>query len=378
MIPPQYNFSMKQNKTLRILGTRGVPAQHGGFETFAEHLALYLVEKGWDVTVYCQDEGNSSLTYKDEWQGIKLIHFPTSNKGAMGTIFFDWKTTLHAARHQDCILTLGYNTAVFCLLYRLRGQKNIINMDGLEWKRNKWSTLAKLWLYCNERAGCLLANHLVADHPEIKKHLATRVHSDKISMIAYGADIINHADVALLAPYGLQPQQYVIIIARPEPENSILEIVTAFSKRQRNKKLVVLGDFNKANPKYRDKVFAVTSSEVIFPGAIYEQQVVNALRFYTCLYVHGHQVGGTNPSLVEALGAGIPVLAHDTHFNRWVAGDSNTYFSNTDECAQAFESLLDNVTLLQSMRQKNRQHHQTTFTWDKILGQYEQLLLKNQ
>ncbi len=365
---------MNQKKTLRILGTRGVPAQHGGFETFAEHLALYLVEKGWEVTVYCQDDGDS-LAYENEWQGIKLIHFPISNKGALGTILFDWKTTLHAARHQDRILTLGYNTGIFCLFYRLKGQKNIINMDGLEWKRNKWSTIAKLWLYLNERAGCILANHLIADHPEIKNHLSTRVHPDKISMIAYGADVISHADMDLLAPYGLQPQQYVIVIARPEPENSILEIVTAFSEQQRNKKLVVLGDFNKANPHYRDQVFTAASSEVVFLGAIYDQNVVNALRFYACLYVHGHQVGGTNPSLVEALGAGNPVLAHDNHFNRWVAGDSNAYFSNTRECTQAFGSLLDNVALLQSIRQKNQQHHQTTFTWEKILGQYEQLLL---
>ncbi|GJL74281.1 DUF1972 domain-containing protein [Nitrosomonas sp.] len=366
---------MESNKSLRILGTRGVPAQHGGFETFAEHLALYLAENGWNVTVYCQDEG-SGRAFESEWQGIKLIHFPIKNKGAPGTIIFDWKTTLHAARHQDRILTLGYNTAVFCLLYRLKGLKNIINMDGLEWKRGKWSIFARLWLYINERAGCLLGNYLVADHPEIKNHLATRVNAEKIVMIPYGADSIDSADEKLIVQYGLLPQQYAVVIARPEPENSVLEIVSAFSARQRNQKLVVLGDFSKADPRYRDQVYAAANEAVVFPGAIYDQQVVKALRFHACLYVHGHQVGGTNPSLVEALGAGAPVLAHDNRFNRWVAGDGNVYFADMRACAQAFDRLFDNPALLRSMREHNRERHRATFTWDRILAQYAKILLE--
>ncbi|MCB1985678.1 MAG: DUF1972 domain-containing protein [Nitrosomonas sp.] len=361
-------------KTLRILGTRGIPAQHGGFETFAEHLARYLTKNGWRVTVYCQEEGGGPV-YEDEWQGIRLIRFPTKNKGALGTVLFDWKTTLHAARHQGGVLTLGYNTAIFCIVYRLLGLKNIINMDGLEWQRGKWSLAAKLWLYINERAGCLVGNHLIADHPEIKKHLETRVRSEKITMIPYGAQSIDGADQTCLELYGLRPQKYAIIIARPEPENSILEIVAAFSKQKRGKMLVVLGDFNKANSRYRERVFAAASEEVLFPGAIYDRHVINALRFFACLYVHGHQVGGTNPSLVEALGAGMPILAHNNRYNRWVAGDGNYYFSNTGECAQCFDLLLEDTALLQSLRQKNRQRHLECFTWDGILTQYEQLLL---
>ena len=243
-------------------------------------------------------------------------------------------------------------------------------MDGLEWKRDKWSTPARLWLYINERAGCLLGNQLIADHPEIKNHLATRVNKDKITMIPYGSDRIEQADTSLIEPYGLSPDEYAIVIARPEPENSILEIVSAFSSKTRNKKLVVLGNFDMADPEYCNKVFAAASDEVIFPGAIYEQAVVKALRYFSCLYVHGHQVGGTNPSLVEALGAGNPVLAHNNKFNRWVAGDQNLYFDSITGCSTAFDLILEDKKLRENIASANYQRHFEMFTWENILGQY--------
>ena len=364
---------MHPKKTLRILGTRGIPARHGGFETFAEHLALYLTRHDWNVTVYCQEEGDGAL-YEDEWRGIKLIRIPIKNKGALGTIHFDWKTTLHAARQQGGILTLGYNTAIFCVIYRVLKLNNVINMDGVEWQREKWPFAAKIWLYLNERIGCLAGNHLIADHPEIQKHLATRVCADKITMIPYGAEHIDSANQTLLEPYGLHPREYAIVIARPEPENSILEIVTAFSANTRGKKLVVLGDFSKADPGYRKKVFAAAGKEVLFPGAIYERPVIRALRYYASLYIHGHRVGGTNPSLVEALGAGMPILAHDNRYNRWVAGDDNYYFTDASECAQILDILLEDTAQLARMQLKNRQRHWDCFTWGHVLAQYEQLL----
>lgn len=360
-------------RSLRILGTRGVPAQHGGFETFAEHLALYLVERDWKVTVYCQDDG-AGEPYEDEWRGIRLIHIPVATDGAKGTIVFDWKSTLHAARSNDLILTLGYNTALFCIAYRLKGIRNIINMDGIEWKRDKWTFLERAWLYANERAGCLLGNHLVADHPEIKNHLATRVRDDKITMIPYGSDPIEAADVTQLKAFGLEPGGYAIVIARPEPENSILEIVSAFSCKTRGKRLVVLGNYDKADPEYSRKVKQAASGEVLFPGAIYDRAVIQALRFYACLYVHGHTVGGTNPSLVEALGAGNAVLAHDNKFNRWVAGAGNCYFTDEQECRRQLDALLEDIARINKMRSASLAQHRERFTWRQILSEYENLL----
>ena len=361
-------------KNIRILGTRGVPAAHGGFETFAEYLAPYLVERGWRVTVYCQEEGGGSI-FEDEWQGVRRVRIPVSTPGAAGTIVFDWKSTLHASGEKGLVLTLGYNTAVFCVLYRLKGIKNVINMDGIEWRRQKWGMVAKTWFWLNDWAGCWLGNHLVADNPEIKRHLATRVATDKITTIPYGSDRVEDASAGLVAPCGLSSGGYAILIARAEPENSILEVVRAWSRKPRGCKLVVLGKYETGHA-YQRAVKVAASDEVIFPGAIYDKAVVQALRFHARFYVHGHQVGGTNPSLVEALGAGNAVLAHDNPYNRWVAGDGACYFQGEAGCAAQLEGILNNPALLQSMAAASRVRHAQAFTWEQVLAEYEVLLMK--
>lgn len=361
-------------KQIRILGTRGIPAAHGGFETFAEHLALYLVSHGWRVVVYCQEDGTGPV-FEDTWQGVERIHIPVAQQGPKGTIVFDWKATLHAAQYADLCLTLGYNTAIFCSLLRLKGVPNLINMDGIEWQRQKWGVVAKTWFWLNDRAGCWLGNHLVADHPEIKTHLSTRVAAAKITMIPYGADLIESADAALLAPYDLEPCSYAILIARAEPENSILEVVLAWSRTRRGIKLVVLGKYDPSHA-YQQVVKEAASDEVIFPGAIYDRNIVNALRYHTLFYIHGHQVGGTNPSLVEALGAGNAVLAHDNRFNRWVAGPGAAYFHNEAECADQLDALLGDPAELGRMSEASLERHGAMFTWEKVLAEYEELLVR--
>ena len=361
-------------KKIMILGTRGVPAAHGGFETFAEHLALFLVRRGWEVTVYCQEDGPGAV-FEDTWEGIRRIRMPVNDSGAAGTIVFDWLSTLHASRGNGLVLTLGYNTAVFCVVYRLRGRPNVINMDGIEWRRQKWGALAKAWFWLNDWAGCWLGNHLVADHPEIERHLQTRVSADKITTVPYGADAVVAADAGLLAKYGVAPDRYAVLIARAEPENSILEVVQAWSQQHRGVHLVVLGKYE-AGHAYQQAVRAAASAEVLFVGAIYDKTVVQALRFFARFYVHGHQVGGTNPSLVESLGAGNAVLAHDNPYNRWVAADSALYFADRDDCAAKIGRLLDDAPLVQRLKVASRLRHQAQFTWNQVLEAYERLLGK--
>lgn len=358
--------------TLRILGTRGVPAAHGGFETFAEHLALHLVARGWRVIVYCQDDGGGP-TFDDLWRGIERVHIPVIQAGPMGTIIFDWRATIHAARHQDLCLTLGYNTAIFSAFLRLRGIPNVINMDGIEWSRAKWGIVAKLWFWLNDWAGCLLGNHLVADHPQIMSHLETRVSPRKITMIPYGADCVDAAPTSPLATVKLAPRTYLTVIARPEPENSLLEIVTGFSAKPRGIYLVVLGNYDD-KVAYHRAVKSAASSEVLFVGAIYDKEIVQALRFHSVAYVHGHQVGGTNPSLVEALGAGNAVIAHNNRFNRWVVGNYALYFDDSASFAQCVELLLLDSKGLASMQAESRRRFDEKFTWPNVLVQYENLL----
>ena len=359
-------------KKVRILGIRGIPAAHGGFETFTEYLALYLVKHGWDVTVYCQEDGDGEVC-EDIWHGIRRVRIPVATPGVAGTIVFDWRSTLHAIQETGVALTLGYNTAVFCALYRLKGLPNVISMDGIEWRRQKWGKLAKVWFWLNDWLGCWLGNHLIADHPEIKHHLETRVDGKKISTIAYGADAITTADTSVLQRYGLEAGKYAVLIARPEPENSILEVVKAWSQQHRGTPLVVLGKYEDGQA-YQDSVIAAASSEVLFLGAIYDKPVVEALRFFARFYIHGHQVGGTNPSLVESLGSGNAILAHDNRFNRGVSGEGGLYFSGEDECAEMIGLLLNDGVLVDRLQAASRLRHQDRFTWDKVLKAYETLL----
>lgn len=361
-------------KTLRILGTRGIPAAHGGFETFAEHLALYLRDRGWRVIVYSQDIGQAPVAH-DTWQGIERVRISVAGDNALYTMRFDWLSILHAAKHNDLCLTLGYNTALFNAVLRLKGVPNIFNMDGIEWIRAKWSKPAKTWFWINDWFGCWLGNHLIADNPAIKTHLMTRVPDDKITMIPYGAVPVKHAPEEPVRQYGLEPGRYLTVIARPEPENSLLEIVEAFSVKQRGYKLAVLGSYQADNP-YHAAVRRAASQEVEFLGAIYDAPTVQALRFHSAAYVHGHQVGGTNPSLVEALGAGNAVIAHENRFNLWVAGQGASYFDSVNKLSTCFDQLLSDDNTLRRMREASRQRFEQALTWPIVLSQYEELLTR--
>lgn len=366
---------MKSMKpVLRILGIRGIPANHGGFETFAEQLALYLRDKGWRVVVYCQEDGFGE-EFEDEWQGIERVRIPVAQPGALGTIVFDWKSIAHASQFKDLCLTLGYNTAAFCARLRLHGIPNVINMDGIEWSRAKWGKVAKTWFWMNDWAGCWLGDHLIADHPEIKRHLTSRAPADKIEMIAYGAPEVLDAPVEPLRSLGLEAGRYVTVIARPEPENSLLEIVKGFSCRPRGMKLAVLGKYEPDN-RYHNAVLAAAGEEVLFLGAIYDKAVLKSLRFHSAFYLHGHQVGGTNPSLVEAMGAGNAVVAHDNRFNRWVAGSGARFFKSADDLDNVLSALMTHPGDIEEMRRKSRKRFNTDFTWGRILEQYESLLTR--
>lgn len=351
-----------------------MPAQHGGFETFAEYLCKYLVERDWAVTVYCQESGGGPI-YESEWLGVRRIHIPVKREGPLGTIIFDLRSVIHSLRQKGIFLTLGYNTAIFNVLHRLFRKYNIINMDGIEWKRQKWGGLAKCWFWVNERLGCWVGNQLVADHPRIEDHLATRVSRKKITMIPYGGLEVTKAEASVLDKYNLTPNAYAIVIARAEPENSLLEIISGFSSKPRGLKLVVLGNYSDSNA-YHRTVKETASNDVLFLGAIYDVVEVSALRFYARCYVHGHQVGGTNPSLVEALGAGSAILAHDNPFNKWVAKEGALYFSCSESIGMVFDRIESDDAVVAELQVNSRENFALNFRWEYILQQYEALFLK--
>jgi glycosyltransferase involved in cell wall biosynthesis len=359
--------------TVRILGTHGVPANYGGFETAAEKVGLHLLARGWRVVIYCQVEGRGPITY-DEWQGIERVNVPVDLPGWRGTSLFDLKCVRHAGRYRDLNLVFGYNTGIFNIWQRLKRIPMVINMDGIEWSRSRWGFTRQAILYINERFSALFGNHLIADHPEIEKYLWTRAPKRKVTMIAYGADEVLDADDGPVRALGLEPGGYLTLICRPIPENSILELVEGFSRRPRGIKLALLGNYRPAEDEYHRAVVDAASDEVVFLGAIFDPDVVQPLRFHSAMYLHGHTVGGTNPSLVEALGAGNPVLAHDNAYNRWTAGPDQAYFTTADDVAARLDSALGAQGRLTEMSSAARRRYRAGLTWDQVGEQYRHLL----
>lgn len=362
-------------RTVRILGTHGVPAAYGGFETAAENIGKYLRDRGWRVVIYCQLPGDGPIEI-DQWHGIERVKIQEPKPGWRGTSAFDLTSIRHAMAVRtpdDVWLTFGYNTGVYDVLPSLRGVPNVINMDGMEWTRKRWGLAKQGILLANERLAGLVGDVLVADHPVIATYLSRHFGSRRVQTITYGAHELLDAPTDPLADLDLTPGDYAMVVCRPIPENSVLEIVTAWSERTRGMPLVVVGPYVEDDP-YHRQVMAAASQEVLFPGAIFDPDRIGALRFHAALYVHGHTVGGTNPSLVEAMAVGNAVVAHDNPYNTWVAGPGNAYFSGADDLADLLDEVLPDAARRRAMGESSRARFRAEFTWEKIGADYERAL----
>lgn len=362
--------------SLLILGTRGIPASHGGFETFAERLALFLVERGWNVGVYCQSEvwEVRKRFASRMWRGIELIDVEVTSTGPAGTLEFDAHCARHAAKRDGVCLVLGYNGAIVLPYLRLRGAKLITNMDGIEWRRAKWGRAVRAWFWMNEWIAAWSSQRLVADHPAIADHVATRRPRQAIVTIPYGGDPVYEAPTEPVTAMGLEPDRYLVSIARIEPDNSILDIVRTFSRRHRGVRLVVLGRLDEGNT-YHRAIRAAASEEVLFTGAIYDAATLRALRFHARAYLHGHTVGGTNPSLVEALWAGNAVIAHRNVYNTWTAGPEQFFFSDRTSLETALTAVLTDEIAVTRARAAARRQAAERFEWTDVLLAYERELV---
>jgi glycosyltransferase involved in cell wall biosynthesis len=362
--------------TVRIIGTHGVPAAYGGFETAAQHVGLYLRDRGWRVVVYCQANGEHEWR-SDTWEGLERVHVPEHRPDWRGTSSFDLKCVRHLIRERgelDVCLTFGYNTGALNIAQRVRRVPNVINMDGMEWTRRRWGVVKQAILLGGERFAGWVGDVLIADHPEIAKYLRRHFGKKRVVTITYGAHAVDDAPTAPLEALGLTAGNFATMICRPIPENSIEEIVAAWSQRPRGIPLVVLGDFLDDDP-YHRRVKAAAGDEIVFAGAIYDPAIVGSLRFHSRLYMHGHTVGGTNPSLVEAMAASNAVVAHDNKYNTWVAGEGARYFDDTASLAALLDRLVDDRDTLQQMQRRSRERFEAEFTWDHIGSQYEAALL---
>lgn len=357
---------------IALLGSRGIPNEYGGFEQFAEVLSQGLAAKGHEVTVYCSD----NHSYKGEKYGeVKLVHCydPEDKIGSAGQFVYDLKCMLHARKQKyDIIYLLGYTSS--SIWQRILRNKAIIvtNMDGLEWKRSKYSVKVQKFLKFAEKWAVKQSDYLVADSLGIKQYL-TEEYSVDSTFHPYGCHILKNADENYLSTYRLQPYSYDMLIARFEPENNIRMILEAYSKSDIKRKLVLIGNYQVTS--FGKEMFEKYGSNprLCFLGALYNQKELQNLRYFSNLYFHGHSVGGTNPSLLEAMGDSCLILYHDNVFNKSIVGNDGFAFSNANELTK----LIDKTELgdYGDMILANIKKIEEIYNWETIIDNYEKYFL---
>lgn len=361
---------------IALLGARGIPANYGGFETFAEQLAVRLVARGHAVTVYAEtDQASRADTF---YQGVRVRYRRRPAWGPASVLAYDCACLWDACRVYDLVYMLGYGAAWACWWPRLFGTPVWINVDGLEWARSKWGRGARAYLRLMEWAATWAATRLIADAEAIAQRIrAIYPRAAATSFIAYGADMVleHDADASALSAWGLEPHRYMLVVARPEPENHVLEIIQGYEAHGGDWPLVVVGDVSGATA-YQRLLKQHASGRVRFVGGIYDPQQLASLRVHAACYLHGHSVGGTNPSLLEALACGNWVIAHDNPFNREVARDAAAYFASPEQLARLLDQVVQEPESLRSQRSARARAVVAQFyTWDGIADEYEALML---
>lgn len=363
---------------LAILGTRGIPAAYGGFETFAEQLAIRLVQRGHQVTVYAEADRPG---LPDTWyQGVRVRHIHRPNWGPASVIGYDCRCLADARRGHQLLYMLGYGVAWACWWARkVWGQKVWLNIDGLEWSRSKWAFPARAYLRAMEWVSSWAPTRVLADAQAIADRYR-RLYPSGVpcSFIAYGALLVDAitADEQpdVLRRWGLQPWCYALVVARPEPENHLLEIIEGYSRSDCDWSLIIVGDVKPVNI-YQKRLLAHASQRVRFIGGVYDSHVLTTLRCHAACHFHGHSVGGTNPSLLEALACGNLIIAHDNSFNREVARDVALYFQSPAQLADHLNTVR---ALTPEARQAASDRARTIvaryYTWSDIADAYEVLL----
>jgi glycosyltransferase involved in cell wall biosynthesis len=315
---------------LAILGTRGVPAAYGGFETLAEELSARLVARGHGVTVYARAHGVGAIV--PSHRGARVVHLPTLRTKYLDTVVHAALSGVHAAAQgYDAVLVCNGANALLCRLPRLLGASTriVLNVDGLERNRRKWSALGKLVYALSERLSCVMPDSVVTDARSIETYYK-ETYGKNSFYIPYGSDLSQPSGREALERLGLVPGGYVLYVSRFEPENNPDAVVRAFRAVPGDTKLVLLGAAPYADALLsRIRAEAAGDPRVLLPGALYGEPYRELLA-NAAVYVHATEVGGTHPALVEAMGFGRPLVVHDTPENREVAGDAALYFDVRD------------------------------------------------
>jgi len=352
---------------IALLGTRGIPANYGGFETFAEELSVRLVERGHEVTVYCR-ERHAEPTYR----GVRLQYLPTIRHKYFDTLAHTWFSTLHLLQHRaDVALYCNGANAIFTILPRISRMPVALNVDGIERKRKKWNKLAKGWYYVSEWLATFCPSVVVTDALTIQEYYRRQWRKDSV-FIPYGAEIGKVAGTEALQKLGLEPATYFLYVSRMEPENHPLEVRQAFEPLSTGMKLALIGDAPYAH-EYIRRVRDTKDPRVLIPGGIYGEGY-RELQSHCFAYIHGTEVGGTHPALIEAMGRGALVLYRDTPENAEVAGDAGIPFDWPDLPAKLDSVLAMSEESRDALRTRAMDRARALYSWDAVTTAYEKLL----
>lgn len=313
-----------------IIGTRGIPNHYGGFEQFAEYLSIYLVNKNCEVYVY----NSSNHPYKEKlFKGVNIVHCsdPENKMGTVGQFIYDLNCILDSRkRNLDIILQLGYTSSSIWSFLFPKKSLVVTNMDGLEWKRSKYNVLVKQFLKYAERLAAKYSDFLVSDSEGIKDYIDKKYKKNS-KFIAYGSKVVSEIDEKILTKFYVKKLDYNMLIARMEPENNIETILDGVVLSKTKIPFLVIGDYSNTSFGKRIKIKYQNNSQIVFLGSIYNIKELNTLRYFCNLYFHGHSVGGTNPSLLEAMGSSNLIIAHNNIFNKAVLRENAFYFFNSED-----------------------------------------------
>lgn len=358
---------------IAMIGTRGVPARYGGFETAVEEIGRRLAVRGHAVTVFCRGGESQASSY----DGMRLVHIPVLRLKIGETLSRTALSVAHsAARHADVAIVFNVANAPLLPVLRAARVPVALNVDGLEWQRAKWSGAGRRYYRACEKAAVRLASELIADAPGIQAYyLAT--HGATSRMIPYGANVVTEPALGRLEEVGLRPCEYHLVVARLEPENNVHVILEGYRRSRCVLPLVIVGAAPYAKAYVRTlSATASADSRVRMLGAIWDQELLDALYAGASTYVHGHSVGGTNPGLLRAMGAGARVLAYDVCFNRDVVENTGSFWITAEDLALTLAAAEDDRPALGTKNSAAIARVAERYSWDTVSDAYEQMCLE--
>lgn len=361
----------RKGLNIALIGTRGIPANYGGFETCVEEIGKRLAQKGHQVSVYCR---KSYYELDDEmYYGMRRVCLPNLAQKSLDTMSHTCISALHSLFNKyDVHMVFNAANSLFIMPLRLFGKKIAINTDGLEWKRSKWGFWGRSFYKISEKISCLIANRIVTDSKGMKNYYQKRYNTGSTE-IAYGAPIQYSEHPEHLRDMGLEPREYFLQITRFEPENHPLLTIKAFKRLNSDKKLVLVGGNPYPND-YTKEIEKSATEKVLLPGYIYEPEVLQELWCNCFAYIHGNSVGGTNPALLQTMASGCFTISINIQFNKDVLYDCGIYYKNNENSlVEKMEWALENENKLDSYGKKAQQRIFINYNWDKVADQYEEL-----